>query len=132
MGPCTLNVVGVGSSLQVIFLKQLSIQSAVDSVREIGSLMGNLSGTDNMQLTDKGLAVKTIIHVNQHVIKANRKVGSVNPPLTVKDYKRTRYCQEVALTGPSKVVYRPDKPLACGAHVWIETQHGVVCIGEKE
>jgi len=37
--------------------------------------------------------MKTIIHVNQHEIKANAKNGT-----------------------------SPDKPLSCGARVWIETQ----------
>jgi hypothetical protein len=65
--------------------------------------------------------MKTIVHVNQHVIKANRKNGENNPVLTVKTYKENRYAHEVSIEGPSKVVYSPDKPLSCGAHVWIET-----------
>ena len=32
----------------------------------------------------------------------------------------------VEFTGNSRVVYRPDKPLSCGAHVWIETDHEVL------
>jgi len=24
--------------------------------------------------------------------------------------------------GPSRVVYSPDKPLSCGAKVWVETE----------
>jgi hypothetical protein len=28
----------------------------------------------------------------------------------------------VAIEGPSEVIYSPDKPLRCGAHVWIETE----------
>ena len=70
--------------------------------------------------------MKTIIHVNQHVIKANRKSGVCKPTLTVKTYKETKYAMEAELTGPGKVVYRPDSPLSCGAHVWIETQHPVI------
>ena len=66
--------------------------------------------------------MKTIVHVNQHVIKANRKNGVQNPVLTVKTYKDNRYAHEVLIKGDSKVVYSPDKPLSCGAHVWIETQ----------
>ena len=66
--------------------------------------------------------MKTIIHVNQHVIKSNRKNGVEDPVLTVKTYKENRYAHEVEIDGPSKVVYSPDKPLSCGAHVWIETQ----------
>lgn len=71
--------------------------------------------------------MKTIIHVNQHVIKANRKTGSKDPVLTVKTYKETKYAHEVEIQGPVKVIYRPDDPLSCGAHVWIETQGQVVC-----
>jgi hypothetical protein len=71
--------------------------------------------------------VKTIIHVNQHVIKSNRKAGVTEPVLTVKTYKTTTYCHEATILGESKVVYRPEKPLSCGAHVWIETQNEVVC-----
>lgn len=65
--------------------------------------------------------MKTIVHVNQHVIKANRKNNENNPVLTVKTYKENIYAHEVSITGPSKVVYSPDNPLSCGAHVWIET-----------
>ena len=72
--------------------------------------------------------MKTIIHVNQHVVKANRKNGVEDPVLTVKTYKDNRYAHEVEIDGPSKVVYSPDKPLSCGAHVWIETQGEVTII----
>jgi len=70
--------------------------------------------------------MKTIIHVNQHVIKSNRKDGVLDPVLTVKTYKDNRYAHEVEIMGPSKVVYSPDKPLSCGAHVWIETTSEVI------
>jgi len=66
--------------------------------------------------------MKTIIHVNQHVIKKNSKEGTNDPVLTVKTYKSNTYAHEVAIKGDSKVVYSPDKPLNCGAKVWIETE----------
>lgn len=69
--------------------------------------------------------MKTIIHVNQHVIKSNRKNGVNDPVLTVKTYKSNQYAHEVIVHGPSKVIYSPDQPLSCGAHVWIETQSPV-------
>lgn len=72
--------------------------------------------------------MKTIIHVNQHVIKSNRKDGKEDPVLTVKTYKSNTYASEVAIHGPSQVVYSPNKPLSCGAHVWIETQAEVEII----
>jgi hypothetical protein len=75
--------------------------------------------------------MKTIIHVNQHVIKSNRKDGKTDPVLTVKTYKSNRYAMDVTIHGPSRVVYSPDKPLSCGAHVWIETEADVTLLGEK-
>jgi hypothetical protein len=41
--------------------------------------------------------------------------------LTVKTYKSNTYANEVNIKGESKVVYSPQKPLSCGAYVWIET-----------
>lgn len=69
--------------------------------------------------------MKTIVHVNQHVIKSNAKTGKQDPVLTVKTYKTNTYAHEVNITGPAKVVYSPDKPLSCGARVWIETNEPV-------
>lgn len=74
--------------------------------------------------------VKTIIHVNQHVIKHNHKTGERNPTLTVKTGRTNTYAHEVVINGPSKVIYSPDKPLSCGAKVWIETQSEIEIIGD--
>jgi hypothetical protein len=65
--------------------------------------------------------VKTIVHVNQHAVKRNAKEGTRDPVLTVKTYKSNQYAHQVEIDGPSRVVYSPDKPLSCGARVWIET-----------
>ena len=71
--------------------------------------------------------MKTIVHVNQHNIKKNRK-GEDLPVLTCKTYKSNDYAKEVLITGPARVVYSPDKPLSCGAVCWIETQSSVEVI----
>lgn len=68
--------------------------------------------------------MKTRIHVNQHNIRANAK-GANLPVLTVKTYKENIKCNSVVIDGPSTVVYSPDKPLPCGAKVWIETEANV-------
>jgi hypothetical protein len=70
--------------------------------------------------------MKTIIHVNQHVVKSNIKSGEREPVLTVKTYKSNTYANEVEIKGDSKVVYSHDKPLSCGARVWIETEGEVI------
>jgi len=73
-----------------------------------------------------GQLMKTIVHVNQHIIKMNRKSGETEPVLTCKTYKSNTYAHEVEIAGPSKIIYSPDKPLSCGAHVWIETESEVI------
>ena len=65
------------------------------------------------------------IHVNQHRIKANKKHSLNDPVITVKTSKSNTYGHEVVINGPSKVIYSPDKPLSCGARVWIETESEV-------
>jgi hypothetical protein len=63
----------------------------------------------------------TRIHVNQHRVRANAKHGTTDPVLTVKRGGTNTYCHEVEINGPSRVVYSPERPLSCGARVWIET-----------
>ena len=70
--------------------------------------------------------MKTRININQHVIKFNQKHGTNKPVITVKTYKDNNYAHEVDILGESKVIYRPDKPLSCGARVWIETNSEVI------
>jgi len=70
--------------------------------------------------------MKTIVHVNQHILRKNLKNKENNPVLTVKTHKSNTYAHTVEIQGPSRVVYSPNKPLSCGARVWIETQAEVV------
>ncbi len=84
--------------------------------------------------------MKHVIHVNQHVIKANRKHSKNDPVLTVKGYRggnkthtSNLYAHEAILLDEAgnevaRVVYRPNDPLPCGAQVWIETENEVSLI----
>lgn len=70
--------------------------------------------------------MKTIIHVNQNVIKQNIKNKSNNPVITCKTYKENKYTNEVIIYGQdgleaARVIHSASKPLNCGARVWIET-----------
>lgn len=84
--------------------------------------------------------MKKRIHVNQHNIKFNRMLAKQlelypddptqpKPVITVKTYKSNDYCDTVNIFGPSRVIYSPEKPLPCGAHVWIETDAEVDMFG---
>mgnify|MGYP003659751953 FL=1 len=70
--------------------------------------------------------MKKRIHINQHKIRANKKNNTNEPVITVKTYKSNEYGHDVQILGESRVVYSPNKPLPCGAKVWIETEAPVV------
>jgi ferredoxin-thioredoxin reductase catalytic subunit len=73
---------------------------------------------------------KKIIHVNVNVIRHNKKHGNNLPPCRVQEGNKSRYCREVQILGPSKMVYSPDRPLRCGAKLWIETESDVRLLDE--
>lgn len=87
--------------------------------------------------------MKNIIHINQHNIKYNKKVldgrnpdGEIKPVITSKTYKDNVYSNSVDIVKDgevvARIVYCPDKPLNCGAHVWIETDTDVVDVIPKK
>tara|TARA_B100001057_G_scaffold230288_1_gene230612 strand:- start:1695 stop:1925 length:231 start_codon:yes stop_codon:yes gene_type:complete len=73
---------------------------------------------------------KTYIHVNQHKIRSNKKNGTNEPVITIKQGTKNTYCHEVKVLGPSTVIYGGnDKPLlSCGARVVIKTEAEVEII----
>jgi len=76
--------------------------------------------------------MKTIIHVNQHIIKKNRKEGTVDPVLTCKTYKSNQYASTVIILDKEgneagRFIYS-QQPLSCGASVWFETNNTVKII----
>ena len=73
--------------------------------------------------------MKKKIHINQHKIRSNKKNNKEEPVITVKTSKSNNYAKEVEILGKSKLVYQPNKPLPCGARVWIETDEKVVLDG---
>jgi hypothetical protein len=75
----------------------------------------------------------TVCHVNQHVIKRNRKTGDREPPLTIKrksggPVARAHRAAIVDKFGSivAEIVYQPEKPLKCGAVCWVETDLKIV------
>ena len=77
--------------------------------------------------------MKTVIHVNQSVIRKNLKEGTTDPALTCKTYKDNRYGHEAIVKDKNgeevgRFIYSPNKPLSCGARLWFETQNEVEVI----
>lgn len=70
-------------------------------------------------------SVATIIHVNQHVLRANLKARADNPMLTCKRARNNVYAHEATIKGPSRFVNGMHKPLSCGARIWLRTEADV-------
>jgi hypothetical protein len=70
-----------------------------------------------------------IIHINRNIIQSNAKHGRKEPVVRVEENGIVKYCMEVEILGPSRMIYRPDKPRPCGAKLWIETDAEVKMIG---
>lgn len=71
-------------------------------------------------------SAKRYVHINQNNIKHNHKTGDRLPAISIKKGNENTYANRAQILGPATVVYSPDKPLKCGARVWIETEHEVV------
>ena len=67
------------------------------------------------------------IHVNRHIIAANKKNDRTDPALSIVEGGKTTRAYMVEIDGPSTLIYSPEKPLSCGATVWIETWSEVEC-----
>jgi hypothetical protein len=79
------------------------------------------------------MSKKTVIHVNQAIIKSNHKTGARAPVLTVKTYDSNTYGHQAIIYDKdgnevARVVYNPDNPLSCGARVWVESYNRVEVI----
>jgi hypothetical protein len=70
---------------------------------------------------------KTIINVNKHVIAKNLRHGTNEPPIMFRRGAsgKATYAHAVEILGPARIIHSPDKPLKCGARVWIETEGDV-------
>ena len=68
--------------------------------------------------------MKRYIHVNQHVIRANKKHNQNNPVITIKEGRKNTYCHKVRILGPSEVIYSGNERtlLSCGARVAVVTE----------
>lgn len=73
-----------------------------------------------------------IIHINRNIIQSNAKHGRSEPVCRVEGPDgHVRYCMEVEINGPSRMIYRPEAPRTCGAKLWLETDAPLVLIGES-
>ena len=66
------------------------------------------------------------VYINGHVIAANKKHNERAPPISVAKGRTITRGHRVDLIGPARVIYAPDKPLPCGATVWIECTDAVL------
>jgi hypothetical protein len=63
------------------------------------------------------------IHVNKKVIASNLKHGKNDPPISIQHHRGPDTAHVVKILG--ECVMRSDKPLKCGARVYVETVSAV-------
>lgn len=81
----------------------------------------------------KGL--KKYLHVNKHKIASNLKHEKDDPVITAKTYKSNDYAKQVDILDKegnvvASLVQEMDKPLSCGARVYIVT-NATIKVGDK-
>ncbi len=64
---------------------------------------------------------KTIVHINSNIIRQNihKSKQERQPAIAVRGKEKT-YVHYLEIPTPCRIIYDPDKPLDCGARVWIE------------
>ncbi len=70
----------------------------------------------------------TRICVNRYLIRSNSKHGTNKPVLRVESRGIISYFHNLEIIGSCKVVYRPDKPLSCGAKLWMEVASDAIVV----
>ncbi|MGK7894149.1 MAG: helix-turn-helix domain-containing protein [Xenococcus sp. (in: cyanobacteria)] len=113
-------------------LRQLSQQGRIKGAYKSGKfwLIPLYNGLPQVTKAKRGQAgtwkttkqpKKTIVHINSNKIKQNIKKSSEErePVIAIKGTTNT-YVHQLEIPAPCRVVYQPDKPLSCGAKVWIE------------
>lgn len=81
------------------------------------------------ELAGRRGAIKRI-HVNQQLIRQRTKDKDAGPCLTVQTSAGPIRAYRVDIRGPSSLVESVDKPLGCGARVWIETRAALSLVTE--
>ena len=67
------------------------------------------------------------IHVKRHASKRNAKNDTQEPICSIKNRGKTIKGYRVVFEGPA--IMTQNKPLGCGARVWIETRSRIVVDG---
>ena len=70
----------------------------------------------------KKAPIITTININSHEIKKNipKNPEEREPPIKIVQKKEKHYVHQLEIPVPCRLVYNSDKPLECGARVWIE------------
>lgn len=69
----------------------------------------------------------TRIHVRRDLIAKDRRDGGCSRAIGIETGgMRKRYGRRVTCLSPVTFIYRPNRPLACGARAWAETNGRVI------
>lgn len=125
-----LDVIGVDTALQQIevhgFCGDSPVARAVMKQRS--------AGVFKAELPVKLPGQTNVINVNPAIIESNKKGKMFLPTLRARrghDGQHPLCAYGLKIQGPCEIHYRPEQPLECGAHVWIETSAEIIKTEKK-
>lgn len=80
----------------------------------------------------KSITIKEGTIKRVHLDRSRIQRKHPGPICTVQTSQGSLKAQEVVIHGPSRLIYRPEKPLSCGAKAWVETTARVELVGIEE
>ena len=99
-------------------------------IEDLAQLIHDLK---NSNKEASGKARRKRIHVNRQTLARNHKMGEEEPPIGIEEVgRKKRYAHHGKINGPRLVRYSEEKPLSCGARVWIETYASLTTIPPEE
>ncbi len=128
------NLVGVSTTRIRYLLKQGRIEGAYKAGKIW--VIPLFNGTPIITEGSRGPKAKwhkrpvgiTRIHVNKQAIARNKQGEVPEPVISVKSSAGNTYGYQVNINGPSRIIYRPQKPINGGAKLWVETYSQVEVI----
>lgn len=96
-----------------------SFLKSIEKILVAEKIHYSISKIQVSELPTAGL--KTYLHISQKNVKHNKKTGDRLPVVTARNSRGVTYGHVARIDGPSRLIYRPDDPLACGARVFLET-----------
>jgi len=125
-----------GDNGKVIGCKSVFVHGPCKSFYEVDERYGDWKivfiktdfSVDKIQEKIEHTTMKNLVFIDRDIILSNNKDNKNNPVCKVIVNDSVRYCMQVIIHGPSRMLYDPTLP---ENRIWIETDSDIEMIGEQ-